>query len=45
MMKKEYDVSEELYRYYSEQFKKQEIDRSDPNKLQIEKAYTKLLEK
>lgn len=45
LLRKDKDISEELYRYYSDQFKPQEIDKTDQNELQIESEYEELLAK
>ena len=44
-MTKENEISDELYRYYSEQFKAQNTDMSDPHEVQIETEYLELMNK
>jgi len=45
MLTKEHEISDELYRYYSEQFKAQSTDMSDPYEVQIETEYLELMNK
>ncbi|CAF3872482.1 unnamed protein product [Rotaria magnacalcarata] len=45
ILTKENEISDKLYRYYSEQFKAQNADISDPHENQIETAYLELMNK
>jgi hypothetical protein len=45
VLTKENEISDELYRYYSEQFKAQNTDMSDPHEVQIETEYLELMNK
>ncbi|CAF3104235.1 unnamed protein product [Rotaria socialis] len=45
VLAKENEISDELYRCYSEQFKAQKADMSDPHENQIETEYLKLINK
>ena len=45
ILTKENEITDELYRYYEEQFKVQNIDMSNPHDVQIETEYLKLMNK
>ena len=45
ILTKENEISDELYRYYSEQFKTQNMGMSDPHEVQIETEYLELMNK
>ena len=42
MLTKDNEFRDELYRYYSEQFKAQNTDVSDPNQMEIEAKYLEI---
>ena len=45
VLTKENEISDELYQYYSEQFKVQDTDISDPHEIEIETEYGELMNK
>ena len=45
ILTKENEITDELYRYYEEQFKVQDIDMSNPHEVQIETEYLELINK
>jgi hypothetical protein len=45
ILRKENDISDELYQYYSEQFKAQSTDISDSHEIEIETEYIELMNK
>jgi hypothetical protein len=45
VLTKENEISDELYQYYSDQFKAQSIDISDPHEIEIETEYVELMNK